>query len=432
MIRLTVSWWQGVYTGTAGDGRPEWPPAPYRLYAALVSGAHRGTAAQTTRERSALRKLSRHQIAAVWVPEHRSVTLPIRFVPSTSLPAWGATKEPNLEGLLDQSLVLANVDRRSKAEWAEARTVLAVPDVHIDVDDTADPLSDDDLAALRDAARRVPYVGRASHAAEMTLAPTAGGAPSGDHHRWHEGPGGTLRGWDEHTLDLLDREHAAVFVHKVPPSTPASRARQVPLPRPAAERRLRMQATVRFARAVNIPEVTRLVADAHRLVASHTWANMAPPRVVALPDIGHGRASGRVLGIGIVSDDHDDAHRLWGLLTEPFDTVAPQRVKALFPRRWDDPATSWYSATPFVGHPDERVARLQAERDLAAWTGGDIDAEVTFSRRPHRPGQVPWPAPPGGAQQWWVALTTPALVPGPLVLGACREAGYGLFARGER
>ncbi|ACZ31886.1 hypothetical protein Xcel_2873 [Xylanimonas cellulosilytica DSM 15894] len=379
-----------------------------------------------------LRKLARFQIAALWVPEHHSGTLPARFVPSSSLPAWGARKEPDLKGLLDTTHVLANVDTRSKAEWAEARTTMARPDIHLDVDDGADPLTDAELVHLQDAALRIPYVGRASHAADVVVARVGGDAPSDEHHRWKASPDRALRGWDEHTLDVLDRVHAAVFIDRVPASTPASRARAVDVPQPAGHRRLRVQATARFSRKVDVAEIPYLLQDVRDRAALQAWGGSLTPRVVALPDVGHPRATGRVLGVGFVSDDEAAALRMWGLLGDVLDPTPPQRTVTLFARRWDTPWTSWYSATPFVGHPDMRIAELELRRDLGAWAGNEIAADVTLSRQPLAPGQVTWPDPGTGAVTWWAAITTGEEIPGPLVLGARIDRGYGLFARGDR
>jgi len=451
MIRITATWWQGVYTGSAGDGHPEWPPSPYRIYAALVAGAHRGSPEQTAREREAMQRLARHRIATIWVPRHTTARLPGRYVPTSSMPVSAPGKDPNLAqngpaGLrpVDTSLVLANVDSRSKAAFLEVRTSLAHPDVVFDVQDDDDPLTDDDVAALHAAALRVPYVGRATHAGELSIARGSGLAPTPDHHRWSLPQGGARpRTWDEGTLDALDRDHAAVFHHGLPPSPPAHRARRAMPPPPGQRTRTHLVTTIRLGparassrdlRGLGQAEAVRLVEAANRVVQELEWGTQKPPRIVAVPDVARPHATGRVLRLGIVAEEADSAYRLVRKLPEALgDVLDPAGASTDRPsthRRWTASSAHWFSATPFVGHPDERVARLELARDLADACGGVLK-DAALSRTPLEPGQVPWPTPPGGAQRWWVTLQTTSPVEGPLVLGRQRTSGYGLFANKE-
>ncbi|MEV7972786.1 type I-U CRISPR-associated protein Csb2 [Cellulomonas sp. NPDC089187] len=433
MIRITVTWWQGVYSGSDGDSRPEWPPSPYRVFAALLAGAHAGEDEQTDRERTALRRLSRCSAIRIWVPEHRSAVLPARFVPSTSMPAWTTgTTEPKLDKVLDSSLVFANHDTRSKAQVADIRTTLAAPDVHLDVEEEPFPLSDEDLSALRNAAARVPYVGRATHIADITIGRTDGTRPSPDHQRWgtQRAPNEPLRVWDDHTIDLLDQMHEDVFTTHTLPLNRASVAPRALPPATSPAARGDTWVAVRARRRLSPTRTPAVLRAAHQAIHA-AWPHDEPSALIALPDVGHQRASGAILGVGLIGANEETVQRHAGALDiDVFDPAAPGRTVALQQWRWTRRSAAWASATPYVAHADERVARLELARDLEAHYGDDLEFEAQFSRRPRLPGEARWPEPPGGRQQWWVAISTRSPVPGPLVLGACRDDGYGLFLGG--
>ena len=212
----------------------------------------------------------------------------------------------------------------------------------------------------------------------------------------------------------------------------------------------------RFTQALR-SEVLRRAGDAAP-PALHGHGADGRPHVafLALPDAGSEHARGHLLGLAVAIPDLPDSERRAAVaaclaLRRPGEDIAELPVRdlgaveltyrpglvrpwGLRPERWRRGKKRWVTATPMVLDRYPKDGDIVAEVRRACRTVGLPDpAVVTVGRDPLMPGAVAMrpgdlPAKLKGRLYRHVALTFDDAVAGPLLLGAGRYLGIGLFA----
>jgi len=147
MLSLSVTWIGAVYEAALDDG-PEWPPHPGRVFCALVAAAEEGSP-----DDDALRWLETQPPPVVLASKSRSSRLPT-FVPTNQVAATASNRVGRTNG---------------RRQWERSHPFR--PSVHL-VWENADP-AEATLAQLDRMARRVPFVGRSTSQAMVSVAGVA-------------------------------------------------------------------------------------------------------------------------------------------------------------------------------------------------------------------------------------------------------------------
>lgn len=413
MLRVRLHHPDRIYSGTqrrSGQVVADWPPSPWRIVAALTSGAH---ALNPQWRDAALAVLDRvsHTDPPVWhLPSSITTPLPSVWVPATD--AQAPTRASSLRTVLNVGDMASGADdTRSKQQATWLRVELAHPCAFLDI---ALPVTPSEAKALAAAAQQVSYVGRAEHPAMLgVLTPDSHGnwrdhtapggradteqhTPTSQHHRWlPDQPGGTsLRCWNPDMLAVLTADHQRRYEHGQLGVPDHLKGRDVPYA-PVSER----------AEAdgwVALP-LARPTWDVVR-----TLAAIPAPAGAVLPLL-----YGRRL-VGLLCRDTETVtilrrhHQSW--LAE---RASVQRTRNLF----CGAARRWRSATPVVAHADRHVATAELASELA-----DRDCPPQHLRV--RPSDATCPVP--GRAAWHTEMIFPEPVSGPLRIGHAAEYGCGM------
>ena len=443
--------------GTANTGRlarGEWPPAPARLFGALV-------AADGTRDRCRVTDGSE-----------------LRWFERLPPPSIHADSAPTHQPLLPRYVVRyqKKISKGAHIEYVGRQGVRVYPGVRVT---PADPrivyrwdvnCPPDVLRALRQRAARVGYLGASDSPVRLRVAVTLPECVDEDYRFLPDRDGDIPVCVPEHgDLALLDRLYDAWLEGGPNVSRahfPALR-HQVLYRSPQAdsdEDRGGVVAWLRLEDAVSgrrVSVVTSLFKGAVLSQYEETYGEEPPPvlhghgftgtgydlaRFLALPDSGYARSRGRIHGLALWIPPGTDrttrarvreaalcVRRLCGAGVDAL--VAPhageRRPVAARPARWIRPSRSWVSAFPVVHERRGRVTLAEVSR----WCRhAGLPAPVAFrsTRSPllrgcvdlapvelNRPGR---PRLPYSHVQLW--FRDP--VPGPVVLGAGRQRGLGL------
>lgn len=444
----------------AGGTRPdqaEWPPHPGRVFCALVASA---TGEQ---DWEALRWLEAAGPPQVWAAEEFDTVRRDGYVVTNTIDRNARSQH---------HLARTNGLRtRFSAEPADPHFALVWPH--------AQP-APGTVWALTGLARRVPYLGRTTSPVTLqvhdhTIAerpqwtrftPASGGTAAA---AWLRVPyaGYTDQLRDAYAHGRRAWEVARTVPYTRPHSAPAPRAHAAPfsdllvLPlargstRPAADRLLAVTSLLRAAVLARIgtdvpPQISGHGADAHRHVA-----------YLALPHVGHPHADGRILAaaLAIPADLPADAYtRLWQAIDEPpLDRLTLRRDRPLHleplaatpttwaatPERWTAADTggarTWVTATPmmldrFPGRRRGDEAIINEISHSLTRAGYPPPAQWRFSPAAmldgalHRPRPDTIPAHRPRKPMVHVHLTFDQPVTGPVLAGAMRYCGLGLFA----
>jgi len=96
---------------------------------------------------------------------------------------------------------------------------------------------------------------------------------------------------------------------------------------------------------------------------------------------------------------------------------------------WARPARRWRSTTPARFFPDVRIAEFELRRLIRERFGAEVEWFIARPDAMER-WESTWAAHGlvDGLGQWWVEFETDIEIDGPVVLGAARELGFGVFA----
>ena len=484
-VELLHGTFRGDPDGTANTGgltHGEWPPAPYRVFAALVAADGTGKRCRVTdgRELDWFERLPAPVIRA-----HRDYRcqerLP-RFIVEHA-DSFARQKPPKKDGAGRTATV--GRERRRKTPYVathqeyvgrKSATVrpgvsVAPRDPHIVyVWDDASP-SPNTVDALRRRAARIGYLGAADSPVRVRVAtrlPVS--APIED--AYTPDPNGTLmmNVFAPGDLQILDRvyeawvEHGADIARSQFPALRHLASYREP-GRVEEEERGEVVAWLRIGAAIpgrRVAAVTSLFKEA--VLSKYQDIHGEPPavlhghgfpgsgyelaRFLALPDVGFEWSRGRIHGLALwlppgfdpamsrkVRDAAFAVRRLSGRSVDVSVTPRDQeeRPVAAQPRRWERRATHWATVFPAI-HERRGTLDLAAvskwcrhaglpapERFRAARTPlvrGAVDLAPIEVNRPGRPG-----LPYSHVELWF---RNP--IRGPVVIGSGRQRGFGLCA----
>ncbi len=466
MLSISVELLHGTFRGdpdgSANTGRlsrGEWPPSPARLFAAFVAADGTGEACRVT-DGAELEWFERLPPPVIHADRHRShQRLRLRYVVQHRQRGRGVAKRAHHE----------YVGRSGALSRAGVRVAPRSP--HIVYSWVGEPPEDAILTALQRRAARVGYLGASDSPVRVRV--TTGTLPSkaaadafvpncegdlvinvtrpGDVGRWDR----LYAQWTARGASV-SRSQFPALMH---PSAYRSPLSEEPRDRGEVVAWLRLAAAVSGRR---VSAVTALFKEA--VLSQHQRLHGTPPavlhghgfsgtgyevaRYLALPDVGHPRSRGRVHGLALWLPPgcdsmvrrmaRDAAFSILRLSGRGVDVdVAPRdyeaRPFAARPDRWQRPSRGWGTAIPAI-HERRRPLDLA---EVARWCRhAGLPDPVAFrsARAPlvpgapdlapvevNRPGR---PALPYSHVELWFDQA----IPGPVVVGAGRQRGFGLCA----
>ena len=444
----------------AGGMRPdsaEWPPHPGRVFCALVASA------EDDRDWRALRWLEQADAPEVWAAREFTEVKRDGFVVTNDIdPKSRSQRHPYRVNL---------VKTRFSAEPADPEFAIVWP--------KADP-EPELLTTLSRLARRVPYLGRTTSPVALRVTdqpvevragwarfiPTQLGEPAVASLRVpHPGYTEQLREAYAHGRRAWQAP-ARIVPYRLPePRKPVEPG--VPpfgellvfgfgrgTVKPVGESVLAVTARLRAA------VLARIGVDVPPQVSGHGADDRRHVAYLALPHVGHQYADGRLLGVAIAvpSDLPGDAYsRLWEAVIEaPLSRLTLRRDQVLplepalsepaawglVPERWTAAdrggARTWVTATPMMLDRFPKRARgdegiLAEIRRSLVRAGYPEPAEWRFSPAPllkgalHRPRPDTMPSNRPAKPMVHVQVTFERPVVGPVIAGAMRYVGLGLF-----
>lgn len=459
MLAISVELLHGTFRGdpdgTAVTGeltRGEWPPAPARLFAALVAGDGTRQASRISdgRELEWLENLPPPAIHAHCEPWHQA--LRSRYVVAHGgrtrkthqeyLAREGALHRPGVRVIPGNPLVVYRWD-------------MATPDAVI-------------LDAIRRRAARVGYLGASDSPARLRVLTAMPGAsaveafvpdPTGDARIGVPRPGTAAAldrmydAWQARGASVTRAQFPALL-HREAYRSPGSQDRVDRgavvawlLLRPAVSGRRIGALTGLFKEAV-LSRYQRMHGEPPSFLHGHgfTGTGYELARYLALPDAGYPRSDGRIHGLALWLPPGSDVEQrrkareatiaIDALVGRAINTtVEPrgdrERPWAANPNRWRGPSATWITAFPVIherrgapglsevgrwcrhaGLPDP-IAFRSSRTPLIS---GGVDLAPAEVNRPGRPA-LPYSH---------VAIRFAEPVEGPVVVGAGRQRGFGL------
>lgn len=425
-ILLVVDLWRPAFHGLDDRGRPTWPVSPWRLVGALQSACH--LPEPDPEALTALRALTRLSNPVIHAPGHTTVLLPQTYTHRSGGPM---DAKPADAGVIEDYLDLTVSGLATLNRVAKPTSYTALDGTRL-VYEVQDPDATVDVEALDRAARRIPYLGRSHDGCDVTVKT---GALSdldddlSDLMALHPVPDhqGRVRGWTDRTCDWMDVNHElTVSGSQVPaPSPESSLVRLLYLPTEVRPTPTRV-AVVPLATPVGPSGIGDFMAslDLRRHLADLSDETQLFPAVFA----GHPRADGRMLGLGVAvatTDRVGDALRRVATVLRDHVGSPIRTTRALSAAYWSASAARWTAATPLRAFPDVRVASEVVGAEVLERTGQA--PRISWSRKPVWGWQRPRRQPPDGLDLWWPDLEFDDPVTGPLILGASKDLGFGVF-----
>lgn len=417
MLRIRLHMPEHVYAAAVAPGSravPEWPPAPWRLAAALLAGASTLDGQQYSAARAALARLEQAEPPAWHLPPASTSRRPA---------VWASAVVPSSEKsprLLPKVLDLPSAgsgmtDQRTKYPQYPVRVVTTEPTAWMDVDVA---LSGDELAALSEAALAVPYVGQATHPADLgiLIPDEAGGwtdhtSPDGACHAEMAAPGAqhecwtpstrqdavSVRCWCPGMLQVLDEDHRRRSSNHT-----------------GVAEHLK-------GRTVHYAPSRRRSADSWYPLGLQRPTRDVVATMQALP-VEPGTVLPLVRGERLMGMLCRDAGTLLQLQhSMPDELASDDRVRRTA-GRFLAAARRWRSATPVAAHADARVARAHLEQALAV-LGDPSAVSLEPAARASQPVR--------GLATWHVDVTFAEPVRGPLRVGEGVASGAGVLVAND-
>jgi CRISPR-associated protein Csb2 len=456
MLSIVVRLRSGRYDAD-GDrpGEAEWPPAPSRVFCALTASAVQAP------DWEALRWLEAAGVPEVWDPgEALRGQAESYVVTNQPSPKGGSQTWPGrTNGLRRRGFATPPADRFAIV-WPEA-----------DVDDVT-------LKALHRMALRVPYVGRSTSLAEVSVGVESPESPPSGWRVWRpveqreRGEAALAVPYAGYTAALEsayqrgDRAWEVARTHHytlrpVQSSEPDEQMLRGPysdllvwgLTKPTT--RIGSEQTVQLAQALRRAVLARTADPIPAQVSGHGADGRPHVAFVVLPHVGREHADGRVMGLGLaVPNDLPPAE--WqalarGVMAPPLTSLTVRRnwpvlrltqetgrEWSLQAERWTAAphgARRWVTATPLIA--DGRLRRGRTSEELVrrslAKAGYPEPEEVETSTGPLLEG-TPWrpaagtlPESAGGFPLLHARVTFHRPLLGPLFAGKMRYLGLGLF-----
>lgn len=437
----------GAYEAQDARGEPEWPPHPYRLWAAMVAVAG---STRTPQQDAALEALAGLGAPVVWASAFSEVRCD---------PEW-IVYVPSLKGTMSTKRAPRFADRAVRP---------SVPRVRFEWHGELEPGHFDCLSGL---AERVAYLGRAG----CFVVPHVSAAsedPPDDLVPWEPCASlyadVSLRVPAPGLLAELDAAFAAgLYAFQRGPAM--SVGYRVASPRPGIATGPWQRLVCWRLAAGTLPARFVLTAcDALRAAVLATMEDSCPPAISAhfpdgtlvpahaawlpLVDVGHAHASGRVMGFGVAlplgvpAPTMPETFALMGRRFRLADVDLSRRPPwALTPGRWSGPSRTWASATPVTmpwsGGRSNHAVLARALRSACRKADFPDPEATTTQDDPFVPGALPAHLYERGRRSrpryaCHALVRFPEPVTGPVALGPLRHFGLGLFipvddARGGR
>lgn len=463
-LTITVRWWRPVYEAASGDPeQPEWPPEVVRPFCGMLA------AAEDPAEVDALRWLERQGSPDVYCPEATA--------PDTTRRAYVPTNGVDTKDRHQQ--YVGRVAAGTPRTWA--RSFPQLPVAHF-VWPSADELDREVLRCLEALAGRVPYVGRATSPAVVSVRPdmpTDAELESLSRFRPEDSGTRLLRvpypGYVDGLVDAYETSQPSWDVaRRVAYDHHVERADEGSVAGPFHDdlivfelekgRQIDGAHAVRLASAFRAAVMSR-AAEPVAALHGHHDGDEQQIAFLPLPFVGHHRADGHLMGVAVALPvslrKADRAVVLRALLGDGVDDKGLQEISfarrrivvrrrpAVFGRRegvitlrsdrWTEASKTWVTALPMVldRFPKERTGGIEAEVRRSLRYAGFDDAEieeVEVSRRPLLSGGVrlhPRQAVRHRGESYvppvrHVRLRFRQRVRGPVVLGHLRFYGLGL------
>ncbi|TQN30555.1 CRISPR-associated protein Csb2 [Haloactinospora alba] len=438
-----------------GD-RAEWPPHPARLFNALVAAA-RGDS-----EREALRWLEQQPPPQVWAPPLEEETTAAGYVVTNKTARKGGHHWPGRTAV-----------ERSRTTGMPTGDTFAV------VWEDADP-PQRTAEVLGELAWNVPYLGRASNPAALrvhttptprdgweTYTPARLDTPGAAELRvcypgyldaldaaFAEG----RRAWEESRTVPYVRQAEATDPTETPASAGGPFTTMLAFSLPPRTVRPEGTELLRVTSALRDTVLSLLGDDAASQITGHTTPGRGHVAYLGLPNVGHEKAQGHILGAGLLLPrdlDHDAAAQLRRALADPQRNIQvrmgragrldltyepwPSRPSRLTPAYWSAGRAGtrhWTTATPVMLDRYTRrnsdlahhVARCLTTAGYPEPAGVTVSDSPLLAGAPQRPaaGTFPPDRPRRKLLHARVAFAEP--VHGPVVAGSLRYLGLGLFA----
>jgi CRISPR-associated protein Csb2 len=487
-VAVTVRLRHGRYDAGTGPGRPaEWPPHPARVFCALAASLTMDGAAESGL--SALRWLESQPNPEVWadpppdVPAgHQDV-----YVVKNALLSKAQMTPPPPGSATKRKATKSSVQWPARTNGMRSRAFCVPPSGAFAVVWPDSGASAEVLSVLQGLAAGVPYVGRSTSLAEVTVLdaiperlagwvvfePAAIGARGKTWQLAAPYPGYA----DELAAACDEGRHAHELARPVTyrQAQPADGAdaggRREPIRGPFEEPLV--WALARPDRGLDGGQVAYLAGALRAAVMSRVRDPLPPqlsghgvddrPHVgfLAIPDVGHPHADGHILGVAMLLPDCDPGRGqlpvcdrdqiVAGVLSPPLDRLRLPgghelqlayfpSTSSLRPERWAGPQggwRTWVTATPMRldGYPRRgRPYEALVARALtyAGYPEPDLDG-IEVSPAPLLPGAAWHPRqstlPPGRERYPFVhaRVRFPVPVAGPMIAGSLRYLGLGLF-----
>jgi len=435
---------------------PEWPPAPARIFSALLAAAYQHTDTLSTEETAAL-----------------------KWLETLSAPSWAESTPTHFDARTQHGRVLRTAVPTNYANHKSALryfTSIACDSPGYWIWPDADPA--EHLPALTQLLHRVSYVGASASFVALWIEnnpPPATLVPTDRHNDIHTlvhlpYPGRLSELQDIYAIGNRTRPtpgrtqgyREQSFKPAIPP-TPSPESNPYDLlyvwtTEPAhissitdvqhVTRQLR-QAIMAQARTLSLPIPEAL--SGHHLPSNNE--SVPPPHCayVALPHVGpHPHSDGHIVALAIAIPrtltpaDRQTVYRFLGSLQTlhyqhqtyhltPGSYASPQ---AAMPERWTKPATQWTSVTPviFDRFPTRKTPWLDVLNRMAH--NAHLPPITAGTCLAHPPGGIPpasafaihrhaYHTPAALIQHLTITFAQP--VSGPILLGALRHFGLGLF-----
>jgi CRISPR-associated protein Csb2 len=436
---------------------PEWPPHPARVFCALVASGYEDA------DWDALGWLERAGMPQVWSSGLGRVT---------AATAAGYVVNNSVErsrGSLAWPGRTNGYRRRMSVFPSDDGFALVWPDVNA---------GDGVLGRLVRLASRVPYVGRSSSSAEVSVLPrlpeqrpqwtvhrlvpigTPGSVPlrvpyPGYLDRLRAAYDDGDRAWEvsRSVAYLAVGEDVEPDREPVPVVGPYRDLLVWQIARPSVP--VAGDRTLTVTEALRQAVISRVADPVPAVVSGHGADGRSHVAYLGLPHVGYERADGHLLGVAVaVPADIDPADRralLHGLLDES-DRLVRLRIGArqelaleyrpdalrpygATPERWTRPATRWATATPVMldRHPRRSFGTAEAVAAAVATAGYPEPVDVSVSPAPPLAGGVrqprpgTWPARRPNRPLVHCRMEFAVPVRGPVLAGSLRYLGWGLF-----
>lgn len=462
MVAIRVTYLMGrVYSSILQDGdskvEVEWPPHPSRLFSSMVSAWGDGGAEEELRP--ALAWIERQNPPVVYADEisrRKSVQVFVPINDSAKLP-----------------------ENRSRKPRAFPSATLANPDVYFVWDN--DPPGEV-LAGLRTILRRTSSLGHSASLVTMELSDP----PASEQNAWHPDPVGDMRmriAYGGRLEELTSRYamfrqtpekifrptagESCLYSRLSPAREPPAQGlfdqmiviRRFQGPRTSLRSTLSLTTALRGAVQAHSPQpVPEYISGHARGSTQEKPVRSESPHLafVALPVVDFRYSAGEVMGLAVLLPaalTREERAVCWATVGEVQSLTTPwgrweveladaeERRKALREKTWTAPGKLWSTVTPFVfdrfpkdpyGPEAEQVVRDAFERaGLPAPVAIDLHYNPWHTGVPKASVFPPAPARRGKPQRYHchVRVEFDREVAGPMIAGAGRYYGYGLFRR---